>query len=232
MSRSQFSLSAALLFLLPGFLLDMTPCAHSTSCRKVASCVRAFAQAEAATSPKQRLAAIVALKEAYGKVADPRLLVSMGNLLSAVGNNEEATAACLQAQSLAPADMELQAQVKECLAKASTSLLPSEQSKPPTVNTSRAQAKGGRARATVNNNINVNPQINVSPQVQVAPQLHLIQGPTATVDRVPVYRKWWFWTGLGVVTAAAAVSLGLGLAAREPDTTGYPTFHVTSALVF
>ncbi len=42
--------------------------------------------------------------------------------------------------------------------------------------------------------------------------------PTSSV---PVYRKWWLWTIVGVAAAGAAVGIGLGVAAQRPDLTGY-----------
>jgi tetratricopeptide (TPR) repeat protein len=39
--------------------------------------------------------------------------------------------------------------------------------------------------------------------------------------RVPVYRKWWFWTVIGVAAAGVAVGVGVGVAAQSPDLTGY-----------
>lgn len=42
----------------------------------------------------------------------------------------------------------------------------------------------------------------------------------ATEPRAPIYKKWWFWTILGVTAAGIATGVGLGIAAKEPDTTG------------
>lgn len=236
MSRFPSYPSVTRLILAIGPSLFSTHSAHAASCRKEPACLRAFAQAEAARTPKERLVSIGALKEAYFRLFDPRLLVSIGKLQNALGQHAPATASCLQAQSQAPADAELQMQAKDCLAKASVGLAASGT---PTPNsslstTSRAEARSGPARATVHNNINVNPQINVSPQVQVSPQFHLMQpqAPTSSVERVPVYRKWWLWTGVGLATTAVAVGLGFGLAAREPDTTGNPIYHLNQTLAF
>jgi hypothetical protein len=44
--------------------------------------------------------------------------------------------------------------------------------------------------------------------------------PDAKAADAPVHKKWWFWTIIGVATAGIATGVGLGLAAREPDTTG------------
>lgn len=44
--------------------------------------------------------------------------------------------------------------------------------------------------------------------------------PDAKAADAPVHKKWWFWTIIGVAAAGIATGVGLGLAAREPDTTG------------
>ena len=36
----------------------------------------------------------------------------------------------------------------------------------------------------------------------------------------PLYQRWWLWTAVGVVAAGVAVGVGLGIASRQPDTTG------------
>lgn len=42
----------------------------------------------------------------------------------------------------------------------------------------------------------------------------------AQKSSTPVYKTWWFWTVLGVATAGLVTGIGLGIASREPDTTG------------
>lgn len=220
---------AALRAIALGLLLFAHRSADAKSCRGETTCVQAFMQAEAASTPKQRQAALVALKDAYGRLSDPRLLVSIGKLQNALGQHEQASTSCLQAQSQAPADAELQDQAKDCLTKASTAPLPNEPPSGSMPTTSRVEAKGGPAYATVHNNISVNPQISVSPHVQVSPQIQVMQPQMITppAERVPLYRKWWLWTGVGLVTTAIAVGIGVSQGLREPDTTGYPTIRLT-----
>lgn len=232
MFRFQSFRRAARCALVLGPLLFAPGSAGAKSCRSDEACLRAFTQAEAASTSNQRQAAIVALQAAYHRLSDPRLLVSIGKLQHAIGQDAQATASCLQAQSHSPADAELQEQARDCLAKARAAALPSETSSGPAPTTSRVETKGGSATANVTNNISVNPQINVSPQVQISPQIHVTQ-PSITApptERVPLYRKWWLWTGVGLVTAAIAVGVGVSVASREPDTTGYPTIRLTQSL--
>ena len=42
--------------------------------------------------------------------------------------------------------------------------------------------------------------------------------PTEQV--VPLYKKWWLWTTVGIAAVGLGVGLGSGLAARRPDLTG------------
>lgn len=231
MSRFRLSRSAALTVL--GLLVLATRSATAASCRQDVMCMRAFAQAEAANTKKQRLAALLGLQEAYRRLSDPRLLVSIGKLQHAVGQDEQAIASCQQAQATAPADAELQAQAQKCLARASSALPPSDLPRAQSVPIGRAQTSSGPASATVHNNIiNVNPQITASPHVQVMPQFIVAvpQLPAQSLEHVPIYRKWWLWTAVGLV--AIAVGIGISQAASEPDTTGYPTYHLSTALAF
>jgi tetratricopeptide (TPR) repeat protein len=42
-------------------------------------------------------------------------------------------------------------------------------------------------------------------------------------ERAPIYRRWWFWTGVTLVAAGAAVGLGVGLTVgTSPPRLGFP----------
>jgi tetratricopeptide (TPR) repeat protein len=44
---------------------------------------------------------------------------------------------------------------------------------------------------------------------------------------VPVYRKWWFWTVVGVAAAGIATGVALGVYAKPPDLSGVITTKLT-----
>lgn len=212
--------------------------AQAPSCRRDESCRRTFERAEAASTPAQRVAALAELQAEYARVPDPRLLVSIGKLQREAGRTEQARASCQRAQALAPADAELQQQARDCLVRAHEAPPPAAVREPaPVVNrvVDRVESKSGPAHAesTTHNNIHVSPQITLSPQVQVSPQFQVMQAAPASHEVRPVHqvlgqglwRRWWLWTGLGVV-AAGAVGLGLGLAGREPNTDGYQSYSL------
>ena len=54
-------------------------------------------------------------------------------------------------------------------------------------------------------------------------------GPQVTVEqpKTPLYKKWWFWTVLGAGAAGLAVGVGLGVASREPDSSGLVTYRLS-----
>ncbi len=53
-----------------------------------------------------------------------------------------------------------------------------------------------------------------SPDVSARPQ-----------DRSPIYKRWWFWSAIGTVTAGVVVGTALGAYAREPNWPGAETIH-------
>jgi hypothetical protein len=63
------------------------------------------------------------------------------------------------------------------------------------------------------------PLVPEPPQVVVTPA----PAPVARPERRPVYKKWWFWTLVGVGAAGAATAIGIGVYSRGPDVSGLPT---------
>jgi tetratricopeptide (TPR) repeat protein len=41
--------------------------------------------------------------------------------------------------------------------------------------------------------------------------------PPPPRESAPFYKRWWFWTVVGVVVVGTAVGIGVGVGAREPD---------------
>ena len=44
-------------------------------------------------------------------------------------------------------------------------------------------------------------------------------------ERSPIYKRWWFWTAIGTVTAGVIVGAALGAYAQEPSWPGVETVH-------
>lgn len=50
--------------------------------------------------------------------------------------------------------------------------------------------------------------------------------PVAQVPvRRPLHKRWWFWSTIGLATAAAAVGVTLGVLTRDPDASGLPAYY-------
>jgi hypothetical protein len=46
----------------------------------------------------------------------------------------------------------------------------------------------------------------------------VVASTTAPADKVPVYKKWWLWTAVGVVVIGVSLGVGLGLGLSGSDT--------------
>lgn len=64
-------------------------------------------------------------------------------------------------------------------------------------------------------------QARIEAGLQAAHPVPLAATPVKPTEQVvPRYKKWWFWTTVGIVAAGLGVGLGIGLGARRPDLTG------------
>ena len=74
----------------------------------------------------------------------------------------------------------------------------------------------GRPIASTNLSVHndLKPEDASSPELSARPQ-----------DRSPIYKRWWFWTAIGTVTAGVVVGTALGAYAREPNWPGAETIH-------
>jgi PEGA domain/Tetratricopeptide repeat len=72
-----------------------------------------------------------------------------------------------------------------------------------------------------------------SSSLEVAPGAHVLEvrapaaTPVAAPIATPVYKKWWFWTTLGIVAAGAAVGIGLGIGLGMNSGSGSPGAQFT-----
>jgi tetratricopeptide (TPR) repeat protein len=57
-------------------------------------------------------------------------------------------------------------------------------------------------------------------QLTSSPPAKPLDPPGPTTAQKPIYKKWWFWTAVGVVTVGVALGAGLGAYASRPNLTG------------
>lgn len=61
----------------------------------------------------------------------------------------------------------------------------------------------------------------------------VVAGPAVITHPAPtpVYKRWWFWTAIGIAVAGAALAGGVGAyASGGPDVSGLPATHLTFSL--
>ena len=65
------------------------------------------------------------------------------------------------------------------------------------------------------------PVVPVESKIEAKPP---IADPIIPPPRItPVYKRWWLWTGVGVVAAGVAIGIGLGVYTRFPELSNLPT---------
>lgn len=72
------------------------------------------------------------------------------------------------------------------------------------------------------------PPAHAASTAEVAPPPAVDVATAPAHHDTPVYKKWWLWTGVGVVVAGAAIGLGIGLTQKGPSAsspTDLGTFH-------
>jgi tetratricopeptide (TPR) repeat protein len=55
------------------------------------------------------------------------------------------------------------------------------------------------------------------PAADPLPAMDLTEEPEPPPKSEPIYKKWWFWTGVATVVVAASVGIGVYAGTREPD---------------
>lgn len=187
---------ALLLGALLGALVAIPNAAHAGDsqaqpvvCEKIPRCVEQteLAIRQAATD---REAALATTQEAYRQYPDPLLCYNLGRLLHQLNRFAEA------------------AEQYRCFLNASVDIQPERLSKTRAfleqVEQELAKTPPPRPPTSI-----ATPPIIVTPPPIVTP-------PKVT-EKVPIYKKWWFWTIVGGTVAGIAVGTAIGVAAREPD---------------
>lgn len=198
-------LATALLSSMLCSLLPSTTCA-ATDCFDDDGCTALVSKAKKAHNEKRYADALRLYQNAYDKVPDARLLVLRGRSYFKQGQSDRALDLYRAALPQLQSDAERH-DVEQFIRQAEETM----------------QGKGAPASSPPNALApNLFPSANSQshdPSVQTA-GLVGTEHPDAKASGAPVYKKWWFWTIIGVAAAGVATGIGLGVAAREPDTTG------------
>ncbi len=186
-------------------LVPSTACAAS-DCFSDDGCAALVAKAKKAHNEKRYADALRMYQNAYDKVPDARLLVLRGRSYFKQGQPDRALdlyrAALPQLQSDAEHhDVELFIhQAEEAMREKGTSSTSPQTAMPSHLLPTASSQSHDTSSATVG--------------------LIGTDHQDAKASGGPVYKKWWFWTIIGVTAAGIATGVGLGIATREPDITG------------
>lgn len=164
-------------------------------CDTTPKCKVLFQQAEAWTEAKDDEKALLLYRSILYEFRDMRALYPIGTTLLRLGRADEAVRTCehLLKSGVAKAPEEIRA-VEDLLSQAEEAV--------------RRAAPSGPAQAPP-----IEPAL---PQSSQAPSRMLPPPPVTTEAKVPLYKRWWLWTSVGLGTAGAVVGITLGIMARRP----------------
>ena len=164
------------------------------------SCNALLVQAKRAHNEKRYVDALRLYQSAHDKVPDPRILVLRGRSYFKQGQTERALdlyrAALPQLK-----DAEERQGAERFIAEAESAL--------------RAQSAAAAADPVAPPNLLPPGPLPPGPGAAALPA-----GPG--VARTPVYKKWWFWTIVGVAAVGTGTAIGLGVYAKGASTDGLP----------
>ena len=184
-----------------------SPACAATDCFADDDCTALVAKAKKAHNEKRYSDALRLYQNAYDKVPDARLLVLRGRSYFKQGQPDRALDLYRAALPQLHGDAERQ-DVEQFIRQAEEATQRKGTTSPPVPQTTVPPNLLPSANSRSNDPI-AHSGGSVTPE-----QLD------AKASSAPVYKKWWFWTIIGVAAAGIATGVGLGIAAREPDTTG------------
>ena len=194
--------------LLGGMLCSLFPsttCA-ATDCFADDDCTSLVTKAKKAHNEKRYEDALRLYQNAYDKVPDSRLLVLRGR--SYFKQGQPGRALDLYRAALPQLQSDAERQDVEQFIRQAEEAMTGKGTSPPSLQTALPRHLLPSAKSQ--------PHDASSQAVGRVGTEH----PDAKPSSAPVYKKWWFWTIIGVAAAGIATGVGLGIAAREPDTTG------------
>lgn len=170
-------------------------------------CSALAAQGKAAHNEKRYAEALRLYLSAYERVADPRLLILRGRSFFKQGQPERALdlyrAALPQLRDEAER-RDAEAFVRQAEAAVQVQM---RSSQAPTPSASQKLRLGAHSVDLARSDSGAYASTGTALGASSASQ-------------PPLYKRWWFWTLVSVAAAGVATGIGVGIAAREPDTTG------------
>lgn len=197
--------------------------APTVSCGQDALCSAQFKQASQLYQDGQYARAVLAFQAAHDRRPEPRILVNIGRTLQKMGHFKDALDYYERSQAAAPNDAALQASVGkfivETRAQLEASLHPAPP--PPAPSPEVPQPEGTVPEPEPAPITPDEPKESVPMLLQLPyglPVVNIVVAPNAAR---PVYKKWWFWTLLGVATAGGVTAIAVA-ATRHSDTPALP----------
>ena len=190
------------------YLLTAPSVAHAApDCFANPECSALADQGKAAHNEKRYAEALRLYQSAYERIADPRLLILRGRSFFKQGQPERA----LDLYRAALPHLRDEAERRD----AEAFIRQAEAAAQVQRGTSKAPASSASPELKLGTPAldPAKPASGVGASAGAEPAAH-------PVRQTPLYKRWWFWTIVGIAAAGAATGIGLGVAAREPDTTG------------
>lgn len=197
----------------------VTACTEIPVCRERLQAAQLLAKTDRAADALREYLAL------YSEFGDPRLCFSIGRLLQRQGKHRKAIA--FYERDLAAGvetDPDKVEKTKRFLEEARAAAQQEEGGVP-----ASTDAEPAASSQTSNNNSGTaqeaTPATQVRPMASAVPPVVTLNEAretkttihTVRTERVLLYRRWWFWTTIGVATAGVVVGAALAAYAQEPS---------------
>lgn len=193
-SKTKAALFAAVLLLVS--FLEARAAFARERCTEESSCKELIEHGRSQAKAEKFENALEVYQRAYEKWPEPWMLVSIGRMHQKLGQLDAAAASFRQylSEPIPQRDDKLRARASEYLAQTEDEL--------------------SKQKITVATESKAQPA-----PIEPASKIEVVQAKS-----VPIYKRWWLWTavGLGAVVVGAAIGGGLSAYAKRPDLEGAP----------
>lgn len=203
-----------------------------TSCSQDAACSAQFKQASQLYQEGQYARAVLAFQAAYDRRHEPRILVNIGRTLQKLGHPKEAIEFYERSQAAAPGDTALQTSVSKFITEARAQLEAQlhPPPAPPTAPTASGDAGGdgdkepppeGEVAEGATAPAAPKEPLEMPPMMLQQPYMRPVVKYVLTPSR-PIYKRWWFWTLIGVAAAGGAAAIAVAVTRSSDSSQALP----------